>query len=146
MRHIGWILLLLVVLTDCSSLNFPTNSKIRIKGSDTMIILLQQLAKEYMRTHPGVSVYTEGGGTGSGIKALIKGEVEICSASRPLRPNEVQGLAAKYGAVGVSFLVAKDALSIYLHPENPVKNLTINQLRNIFSGELRNWKGVGGGD
>lgn len=111
-----------------------------------MLILNRRWAESYMTTHPGVSVYAEGGGTATGIQALIQGETDICAASRPLTSEEVKPLAEKYRNVGVSFLVAKDALSVYVNPNNPVKDLTLKQLKEIFSGTIENWQNVGGKD
>jgi len=117
-----------------------------MKGSDTMLILTRLWAEEYMKAYPGVSVYAEGGGTATGIKALINGDIDICAASRPLRPEEISLLAERYRAIGISFLVAKDALSIYLHPDNPLNDLTVKQLKEIFTGKVTNWSEVGGRD
>lgn len=119
---------------------------IRIKGSDTMLILTRRWAESYMTTHPGISVYAEGGGSATGVQALIRGTVDICAASRPLTSEEVKPLAEKYRSIGVSIFVAKDALSVYVHPRNPVKDLTLKQLKEIFSGEIHNWNSVGGND
>ena len=85
-----------------------------------MLILATRWAEEYMKLNPNVSVYVEGGGTEKGVAALIKGKADICAASRPLRAQEARLLAEKYFYIGISHLVAKDALSIYVHPENPV--------------------------
>ena len=111
-----------------------------------MLILTERWAESYMTTHPGISVYTEGGGSATGIQALINGRVDICAASRPLTSDEVKPLAEKYGNIGISFLVAKDALSIYVNPANPVKDITLKQAKEIFSGKIQNWKSVGGND
>lgn len=119
-------------------------TRIRIVGSDTMHILTSRWSEEYMRGRPTVSVYSESRGTELGIRAMTNGEAEICSASRPLRPQEARLLAQRYGKLGMGFLVAKDALSIYLHPDNPVKDLTLDQLRRIYLGEITNWSAVGG--
>lgn len=123
-----------------------SSSTIRLKGSDTMIILAELWAEEYMKSNPGIAVYAEGGGTATGMEALINGEVDICTASRPIRPNEARRLVERQGYLGVSFLVAKDALSIYLHPENPVRNLTMAQLKEIYTGRITSWKEVNGQD
>ncbi len=119
---------------------------IRLKGSDTMVTLAQSWAEKYMQQHAGVAVYVEGGGTAIGIEALIKGEIEICTASRPLRPEEVQRLAKRQQNVGIAHLVAKDGLSIYLHPSNPVRSLTLAQVKGIYTGQLTNWREAGGKD
>ncbi len=111
-----------------------------------MIILTRLWAEEYMRVHPGISIYVDGGGTATGVEALIKGNVDICMASRPLRASEASRLLDKQGSLGVSHLVAKDALSIYLHPANPVRNLTLEQIQGIFTGRIKNWKEISGGE
>jgi phosphate transport system substrate-binding protein len=135
----------ILIFTACSSNQFSV-ATIRIKGSDTMLKLTELLAEEFMKVNPGVSVYVSGGGTKNGIKALTRNEVDICTASRPLKSDEVKMIADNYGSLGMNFLVAKDALSIYLNPDNPVKNLTMQQLKDIFTGKITNWNEVGGED
>ena len=97
-----------------------------------------------MKKNPGVSVYTEGGGSATGTEALANGKVDISATSRPINPTEAQKLAANFGAIGMSVLVAKDALSVFLNPENPVKNLTLEQIKDIFTGNIKNWQEVNG--
>ena len=111
-----------------------------------MLILTESLAEEYMKNNAGVSIYVEGGGTVTGIKALAGGEVDICTASRLLKPEEAKLLSDYYGTLGIYFLIAKDLLSIYLNPDNPVKNLSLEQLKGIYTGSIKNWKDVGGAD
>ena len=135
--------MLVFIVAACSSNQFSV-ATIRIKGSDTMLKLTELLAEEFMKVNPGVSIYVSGGGTKNGIKALTRNEIDICTASRPLKSDEVKIIADNYGSLGMSFLVAKDALSIYLNPGNPVKNLTMQQLKNIFTGKIKNWKDAGG--
>jgi phosphate binding protein len=119
---------------------------VRVKGSDTMFILTRRWADRFMETHAGISVAVEGGGSGGGVRALIDGRAEICATSRPLLPAEVRELQETRGSLGVSVLCAKDALSIYLHPRNPVRNLTLAQVGGILDGRIRDWSEVGGGD
>jgi len=128
------------------SLSTADTPVIRIKGSDTMVTLAQGWAEKFMQQNTGVAVYVEGGGTATGIEALIKGNIEICTASRPLRPEEVQRLAKKQQNVGIAHLVAKDGLSVYLHPNNPVRSLTLAQVKGIYTGQITNWREVGGKD
>ena len=145
MKKLSIIFLTLITFISCSYK--PTEvAVIRIKGSDTMKELTENLAQEYMKQHPGISVYVEGGGTATGIRALIRGEIDICTASRNLKPDEAKVLADDYGTLGMFFLVAKDALSIYLNPNNPVKDLTTEQLKDIFECKTTNWKELGGSD
>ncbi len=117
---------------------------IRLKGSDTMLPLARLWAEEYMLTHRGMSIYVEGGGTATGAEALAEGKVDICMASRPLRPEEAQALAENFNSVGMAILVAKDALSVYVHPENPVDDVTLNELKQIYQGTITNWAELGG--
>jgi phosphate transport system substrate-binding protein len=136
---------ILITLTGCSS-DPAKFERIYIKGSDTMLMLTELLAEEYMKTHPGVSIYVSSGGTESGVKALIEGKCNISTASRKLTAAEIQMIADKYGSVGFSYLKAKDALSIYVNPDNNVKNLSSDQIARIFSCSIKNWKEVGGDD
>ena len=141
------ILIFIAMLTLSCAYRAGSSPKIiRIKGSDTMLILTKRWAESYMTTHPGISIYPEGGGSATGIQALINGRVDICAASRPLTSDEVKPLTEKFGNIGISFLVAKDALSIYVNPDNPVKDITLKQAKEIFSGKIQNWKSVGGND
>ncbi len=117
---------------------------VRIAGSDTMLLLDRRFAEAFMRAHPGVAVQVEGGGSGTGIAALVTGEVEIAAASRPLAADEIEALYERYRTLGVTFLVARDALSVYLNPANPVHDLTVAQLAGIFSGSISSWAEVGG--
>jgi phosphate transport system substrate-binding protein len=119
-------------------------TRITIKGSDSMFQLTEKLAEEYMKLYPGISVYVSGGGTAVGIKAMINGEVDICTASRDLKPGEAKSLADYYGTVGLFYLIAKDALCIYVNPANSVRNLTIDELRNIYECKIVNWKELNG--
>ncbi|MBU2493096.1 MAG: phosphate ABC transporter substrate-binding protein [Bacteroidetes bacterium] len=137
--------LILLFILGCSAEPYRLEI-IRIKGSDTMLILTRKLADEYMNRNPGTSIYVEGGGTSNGIKSMIKGEVDICTASRLLKAEEAKLLADYYGTLGMYFLLAKDALSIYLNPANPVKNLTRVQLKEIFTCKIKNWSELGGND
>jgi phosphate transport system substrate-binding protein len=145
-KFLIFVFLFSFLINSCSVLLKKETVIIRIKGSDSMLILNQLWAEEYMKTHPNVSIYYSGGGSGEGIKSLINNEVEICAASRPIEPDEVKMLAEKYNSVGMSFIVAKDALSIYINPDNPVSNLTIEQLKKILIGDIINWKDIGGKD
>lgn len=141
-----FLIILIFILSGCSFFNFSNTPVIRIKGSDTMLILTTSLADEYNKINPDVKIIAEGGGTAIGIKNLSEGEIEVCAASRTLRAEEAALLAENYNSVSVSFLVAKDALSMYVNPANPVKELTTAQLKDIFTGKIRNWKELSGDD
>lgn len=145
MKILLGLMLSLLFLLGCSS-QMNQISVIKIKGSDTMLELTEKLAEVYMKENPGVSIYVYGGGTALGVKALINGEADITTASRNLRPEESKDLADYYGTLTMIFLVAKDALSIYLNPANPVKNISKEDLRNIYECKITNWKDIGGLD
>ena len=119
---------------------------ITVKGSDTMVILGQRLAERYMKEHPDVTVQVTGGGSGTGIAALQNGTTDIAQSSRPIKDKEKEGVKAKFGKDVAEFVVAKDGLSVYVHESNPVKSLSIPQLKAIYTGKIRNWKEVGGND
>lgn len=140
---------LVILCIGCSSHSASlrsTSNTLRIKGSDSMLLLVQRLADQYMVQHLGTSISVDGGGSVIGIEALINGTAEICATSRPFSTEEIQRLAQRYHSIGISILCAKDALSIVVHPTNPVSNLSINEIKNIFCGKITNWKTVGGSD
>jgi phosphate transport system substrate-binding protein len=124
----------------------PAPKKITIKGSDTMVILAQKWAEVYMKSHPDVVLQVTGGGSGTGISALINGSTDICDASRPMKQSEIDKLKDRYGSLGIEIKCAKDGITVYLNESNPVKELSIKQLGGIFSGKIKNWKEVGGPD
>lgn len=138
------IFVISLLITSCSAVN--QHNTIRIKGSDTMYQLNEALAREYMIMNPGISIYVEGGGTSTGVNSLIKGECDIAAASRTLKAEEAKGLAEYYSSVGMYYLIAKDALSVYVNENNPIKSFTLEELERIFSCEIINWKELGGGD
>ena len=124
----------------------PAPKKITIKGSDTMVILAQKWAEVYMKSHPEVNLQVTGGGSGTGISALINGATDICNASRPMKQSEIDKLKERYGSLGVEIRCAKDGITVYLNESNPVKELSIKQLSGIYTGTIKNWKEVGGPD
>jgi phosphate transport system substrate-binding protein len=119
---------------------------VTVKGSDTMVILGQRWAEEYMKKNPGTSIQVTGGGSGTGISALINGTTDICQASRPMKPAEKEKLRDRYATTGVEIPVAKDGLSVYVNVSNPLNELTMDQIKQIFMGKITNWKDVGGAD
>ncbi len=118
---------------------------IQIKGSDTIVNLAQAWAEEFMGKNPNVSIAVTGGGSGTGIAALINGTTDIANASRPIKKKEMDD-AQKNGSYPEEFKVAIDALAVIVNPANPVKELTIDQLSDIFTGRITNWNEVGGND
>jgi len=121
-----------------------SNRPLTIKGSDTMVILGQRFAEEYMKTNPGTVVQVNGGGSGTGIAALVNGSVDLAQSSRPMKDAEKADVKNKRGAAVVETPVALDAIGVFVHAANPVKQLSIDPLAKIFTGKIKNWKEVGG--
>lgn len=145
MKYIFFILAV-AMLSACGHYNPGKTGTIRIKGSDTMLILNRVWAEEYMKAHPQISVYAEGGGSSEGFTALAAGTIDICASSRPIKAFEVRKIAEKHNKLGVAHRVAKDALSIFVNKNNPVQNFTLPEIRGIFTGQITNWKDLGGFD
>lgn len=118
---------------------------IQNKGSDTMVNLALAWAEAYREEQPDVAIAVTGGGSGTGIAALINGTVDIANASREMKDKEIEEARAK-GIEPMEHLVAIDALAIIVNPANPVSQLTIDQLADIFTGRVTNWRDVGGDD
>jgi phosphate transport system substrate-binding protein len=119
---------------------------VTVKGSDTMVVLGQRWAEEFMRKHPETTVQVTGGGSGTGISALINGTTDVCEASRAMKDAEKKQLAEKAGAPPVEIPVAKDGLSVYVHESNPLSEISMADLKAIFMGKVSSWKEVGGPD
>ncbi len=117
----------------------------KIKGSDTVLPLSQKEAENYMKANPSQTVTVTGGGSGVGISALIEGTTDIAQASRKIKFDEKQKLQ-EGGKTAKEVIIAYDALAIVVNPSNKVTNLTREQLEGIFTGKIKNWKEVGGGD
>jgi len=124
----------------------PAPKKITVKGSDTMVILAQKWAEIYMKAHPELAIQVTGGGSGTGISALINGSTDICNASRQMKRSEMDKLKDRYASLGVEIPCAKDGITIFLNESNPVKELSLKQLSGIYSGKIKNWREVGGAD
>jgi phosphate transport system substrate-binding protein len=131
------ILLAAALLAPATALAGTTT----VKGSDTMVVLAQRWAEAWMKLHPAKKVQVTGGGSGTGIAALINGTTDVATASRSLKDAEKGRLPT-----AVETTVARDGVAIYVHPANPVESLTVEQLRGIYLGDIRNWREVGGKD
>jgi len=120
------------------------NVEIRAKGSDTMIQLATAWAEAYRKTAPNVMVNANGGGSGTGIAALQNGTADICNASREIKPEEKEKVKAATGKEVKEFVVAYDALAIYSNPANPIKDISIEELREIFAegGTIESWDAI----
>lgn len=132
-----------LLMTGCPAPQ-SEHQTISLKGSDTMVQLGQRWAELYMKEHPDVTIQVTAGGTGNGIAALIDGTTQICQASRAMKDAEKESLKTKRNLEAVETAVALDALAIYVHKENPVQALTMEQVGKIFLGEIGDWKDVGG--
>ena len=117
----------------------------RVKGSDTLLPLTQELAEEYLAENPDSSVIVTGGGSGVGIAALMENTTDIAMASRRIKFGEKMKFA-EAGLHASEVIVAYDALAVVVNPSNPVTRLTREQLEDIFRGKITNWKEVGGED
>jgi phosphate transport system substrate-binding protein len=115
------------------------------KGSDTLVNLALAWAETYMERHPEVRISVTGGGSGTGIAALINGTVNIANASRAMKPEEIEAAEAN-GITPVEFVVARDAIAVVIHPSNPVDQLTLQQISDIYTRQITNWREVGGAD
>ena len=119
---------------------------IQIKGSDTMVNLAQAWAEEFMKEHPEVSIAVTGGGSGTGIAALINGTATLAQSSREMKPEEKASVLKSTAKEVKEFKVGMDALAVIANPANPVSELSIEELSGIFTGKIKNWKEVGGAD
>jgi len=122
-----------------------SDGTITVKGSDTMVILGQRWAEEYMKEKQDVTIQVTGGGSGTGIAALINGTTTLANSSRPIKPEEKEA-AKKNGTDVIEFKTAMDALAVVVSASNPVDHLTMNQVGKIYTGYINNWKQVGGPD
>jgi phosphate transport system substrate-binding protein len=144
-------LLVLALLTACagrrdeSPPEHGTTQTIENKGSDTIVNLALAWAEAYAGVQPAVRISVTGGGSGTGIAAMINGTVDIANASRKMKPEEVQAARAN-GIEPVQHIIAGDAIAVVVHPSNPVDGLSIAQLSDIFTGQITNWHEMGGQD
>jgi phosphate transport system substrate-binding protein len=116
---------------------------IQNKGSDTMVNLALAWAERYQAGHPDVSLSVTGGGSGTGIAALVNGTVDIANASRAMTADEIKQAKAN-GITPVEFVVSRDAIAVVVNSRNPVRQLTLRQISDIYSGKINNWSEVGG--
>jgi len=153
-RKIGrWIAVAVLAVVVVSSIAFiyfsqqgqQTTYTINQKGSDTMLILAQKWAEEYMKKHPEAQIAVSGGGSGTGIAALINKQVDIADASREIADKEIEQAKAN-GVNPTEWKVALDGISVIVHPDNPVSELSLDQLKAIYNGNFTNWRQLGGSD
>ena len=115
------------------------------KGSDTLVNLALAWAETFMHAHPDIRISVTGGGSGTGIAAMINGTVSIANASREMKPEEIAAARAN-GIDPIEFVVARDAIAVVVNLSNPIERLTLKQISEIYTGKITNWKEVGGED
>lgn len=150
MKRISLIILLLstLFLSACSQSTSESSSQsayIQNNGSDTVVNLALAWAERYASLHPEIQISVSGGGTGTGISALISGTVDFANASRKIKAEEIAAAEAN-GIQPVELVIARDAIAVIVNPENPVKHLSLEQISAIYRGEITNWAELGGED
>jgi phosphate transport system substrate-binding protein len=145
-----FLILLSILLTACGSRSAVESSpspslSIQNKGSDTMVNLALYWAEQYQEDHADVRISVTGGGSGTGISAMISNTVDIANASRVIKDEEIKA-AQKNGVNPVEHIVARDAIAVIVHPDNPVQQLTLQQVSDIYAGRVSNWQELGGED
>ena len=136
------------VLVGCSDKNKVEKAApkyITIKGSDTMVHLASAWAESFMKSHPDADISVTGGGSGTGIAALLNGTTDICIASRSIKAKEVT-LAKEKGLEPNEIVTSRDGIAVVVNPENPINELTIEQIGKIYTGVYTNWSDLGGPD
>ncbi len=142
-------LVLVLVLAVAAALALApalASAAVTVKGSDTMVILAQRWAETYMKKSAGKKVQVTGGGSGTGIAALINGTTDIANSSRAIKPDESAKVRDRFSVLPAETAVAKDGVAIYVNEANPISQLTVEQLYGIYTGDVTNWKQVGGAD
>lgn len=128
-----------------SEQNGQQETYIENKGSDTIVNLALAWAEFYQDQHSDVWISVTGGGSGTGIAALVNNTVDIANASRQIKPEEIES-ALENGVDPIEYVIARDAIAIIVHPDNPINQLTLDQISAIYSGQFDNWTLVGGED
>ena len=149
---IGTLLLtaagVLSATTGCSRRGGQDESQkqyITVKGSDTMVHLASSWAETFMKDNPGFEISVTGGGSGTGMAALINDTTDICASSREITEKE-RKLAEQKGISPEEIVVARDGIAVVVNRKNPVNELTLEQLAQIFTGRVTRWSAVGGTD
>ncbi len=139
-------LFLLVALMAVSVIAVPAwAGSVKMDGSTTVLPIAQKVTEAYMKENPGVNISVSGGGSGNGLKALIDGTTDIANSSRFIKDEEVK-LAIEKGSYPVPFAIAYDCIIPVVNPGNSITNITLEQLKSIYMGKIKNWKELGGPD
>jgi len=131
--------------TGVQAVSGTSPETIENKGSDTIVNVALAWAEDYVREYPEVRISVTGGGSGTGIAAMINGTVDIANASRQMKPEEINAAEAN-GISPKEFIIAQDAIAVVVNPSNPVDKLTIQQISDIYTGKITNWEQLGGED
>lgn len=142
MRKVALLVLSVLLLLDWAWAQKKDDTLI-LAGSTTVLPIAQRAAEEFMKLHPDVNISIRGGGSGVGIAALIDGTVDIANASRPIKTKELKKARQK-GITPVGTVIAKDGIAVIVHPSNPLENLSLAQIRDIYTGKVSRWSEVGG--
>jgi phosphate transport system substrate-binding protein len=138
--------LIVTAAATCFLFVAATKQTVTVKGSDTMVILSQRWAELFMAKNKDITIQVTGGGSGVGFSALINGTTDIADASRPIKPKEREQINTKYGTDVFETKVAVDGINLYVNEANPVSELTLEQIKGIYTGEVKSWKDIGGPD
>ena len=125
---------------------FPVSASaesLTIRGSTTVLPIAQKAAERYMNLHREANISISGGGSGTGVKALLDGSVDIANTSRPMKGKEVK-IARKRGITPCEHIIARDGIAVIVHPKNTVSALTKAQIKDIYTGKIKNWAQLGG--
>ena len=144
MKRFAGIAVIITAMLFCGNICFA-GDMLQIKGSDTLINVVQKLAEEYMAKKPGSQIAVTGGGSGTGLAALVNKKCDIANSSRGIKPKEVEDANAK-GVDPKRVIVAIDGLSVIVNSKNPVEKLTVDEIGKIYRGEVKNWNELGGSD
>jgi phosphate transport system substrate-binding protein len=149
MKRVAVLALLLTFAVSCGPAPASTSSQptayIQNKGSDTIVNLALAWAERYQQLHTNIRISVTGGGSGTGIAALLNGTVDVANASRQISPDEMKQ-AQETGIKPEEFVIARDAIAVIVSPENTVSRLTLQQISDLYSGKVNNWKELGGED
>ncbi len=135
----------LIITTIYAGAAFAASKTLQIKGSDTMVNLMSNMAEAFMKVHSDISVAVTGGGSGTGIAALLNGTTDICASSRAFKKEEID-LAQSKNINPTNTVIGLDGLSVMVNKSNPINDLTIDQIKQIYTGTVTNWKDLGGPD
>ncbi|HBY57552.1 MAG TPA: phosphate ABC transporter substrate-binding protein [Candidatus Atribacteria bacterium] len=138
------LLLISLVLTLIVPIS-QAEGQLVVQGSTTVLPIAQATAEVFMQNNSQANISVRGGGSGNGISALIEGTCDIADASRPMKVKEIL-LCQEKGVSPVPHIIAMDGIAVIVHPSNPVQGLSMEQIKDIYTGKITNWKELGGQD